>query len=113
MRRMAFILGSSLLLLMIHWNCVIGHFQRFWGASSYFWQAQWERLLSTFEGKEWLLYVLGVTQVPLLVYWPFSGLLLVVETGKPNFISRYRIQVDNNGCAGQTWLCHGMKLNRD
>uniref|UniRef100_A0A8C2XWM3 Uncharacterized protein n=1 Tax=Capra hircus TaxID=9925 RepID=A0A8C2XWM3_CAPHI len=59
MRRMAFILGSSLLLLMIHWNCVIGHFQRFWGASSYFWQAQWERLLSTFEGKEWLLYVLG------------------------------------------------------
>ncbi|KAJ1059874.1 hypothetical protein K5549_004312 [Capra hircus] len=98
MRRMAFILGSSLLLLMIHWNCVIGHFQRFWGASSYFWQAQWERLLSTFEGKEWLLYVLGVTQVPLLVYWPFSGLLLVVETGKPNFISRYRIQVDNNGC---------------
>lgn len=44
------------------------------------------------------LLTLGVTQVPLLVYWPFSGLLLVVETGKPNFISRYRIQVDNNGC---------------
>ncbi|XP_069448572.1 fatty acid hydroxylase domain-containing protein 2 [Ovis canadensis] len=98
MRRMAFILGSSLLLLMIHWNCVIGHFQRFWGASIYFWQAHWERLLSTFEGKEWLLYVLGVTQVPLLVYWPFSGLLLVVEARKPNFISPYRIQVDSNGC---------------
>ncbi|XDC76069.1 hypothetical protein R6Z07F_007242 [Ovis aries] len=98
MRRMAFILGSSLFLLMIHWNCVIGHFQRFWGASIYFWQAHWERLLSTFEGKEWLLYVLGVTQVPLLVYWPFSGLLLVVEARKPNFISPYRIQVDSNGC---------------
>uniref|UniRef100_A0A8C0AAG5 Uncharacterized protein n=1 Tax=Bos mutus grunniens TaxID=30521 RepID=A0A8C0AAG5_BOSMU len=113
MRRTAFILGSSLLLLMVHWNCVIGYLQRFWGASCYFWQAQWERLLSTFEGKEWLLYILGVTQVPLLVYRTFSGLLLVDVTGKPNFISRYRIHVDNNGRSGQTWLCHGMKLNRD
>nr|CAI9689070.1 unnamed protein product [Rangifer tarandus platyrhynchus] len=95
MRRMAFILGSGLLLLMAHWNCVTGHLQRFWGVSGYFWQAQWERLLFTFEGKEWLLYILGVTQVPLLVYWTFSGLLLVADvTGKPNFISRYRIQVD-------------------
>ncbi|XP_061007792.1 fatty acid hydroxylase domain-containing protein 2 [Dama dama] len=97
MRRTAFILGSGLLLLMAHWNCVTGHLQRFWGVSGYFWQAQWERLLSTFEGKEWLLYILGVTQVPLLVYWTFSGLLLVADvTGKPNFISRYRIQVSNN-----------------
>ncbi|KAF4015278.1 hypothetical protein G4228_005945 [Cervus hanglu yarkandensis] len=62
MRRTAFILGSGLLLLMAHWNCVT-----------------------------------GVTQVPLLVYWTFSGLLLVADvTGKPNFISRYRIQVSNN-----------------
>ncbi|OWK12071.1 hypothetical protein Celaphus_00003790, partial [Cervus elaphus hippelaphus] len=114
MRRTAFILGSGLLLLMAHWNCVTGHFQRFWGVSGYFWQAQWERLLSTFEGKEWLLYILApevalmfpfcfltlrVTQVPLLVYWTFSGLLLVADvTGKPNFISRYRIQVSNNDC---------------
>ncbi|CAN0449699.1 unnamed protein product [Rangifer tarandus platyrhynchus] len=99
MRRMAFILGSGLLLLMAHWNCVTGHLQRFWGVSGYFWQAQWERLLFTFEGKEWLLYILGVTQVPLLVYWTFSGLLLVADvTGKPNFISRYRIQVNNNDC---------------
>lgn len=41
---------------------------------------------------------LGVTQVPLLVYRTLSGLLLVLDvTGKPNFISRYRIHVDNNG----------------
>uniref|UniRef100_A0A8C6CR17 Fatty acid hydroxylase domain containing 2 n=1 Tax=Moschus moschiferus TaxID=68415 RepID=A0A8C6CR17_MOSMO len=109
MRRTAFILGSSLLLLMAHWNCVIGYLQRFWGASGYFWQAQWERLLSTFEGKEWLLYILGVTQVPLLVYWAFSGLLLVVDvTGKPNFISHYRIQVDNSDHVGPMKLCQAI-----
>ncbi|XP_059030102.1 fatty acid hydroxylase domain-containing protein 2 isoform X3 [Mustela lutreola] len=107
MKRTAFILGSGLLLLVAFWNSVTclhpetsmtslpRHLQRFWGASGYFWQAQWERLLSTFEGKEWALYIIGATQVPVLFFWAFNGLLLVVDTtGKPNFISRYRIQVD-------------------
>lgn len=35
------------------------HLQRFWGASGHFWQAQWERLLLTYEGKEWILFVTG------------------------------------------------------
>lgn len=35
------------------------HLQRFWGASGHFWQTQWEVLLSAFEGKEWMLYLLG------------------------------------------------------
>ena len=40
---------------------------------------------------------LGATQVPILFFWTLSGLLLVVDTtGKPNFISRYRIQVGKN-----------------
>lgn len=40
---------------------------------------------------------LGATQVPVFFFWSFSGLLLVVDTtGKPNFISRYRIQVGKN-----------------
>lgn len=40
---------------------------------------------------------LGATQVPSLLFWSFNGLLLVVDTtGKPNFISRYRIQVGKN-----------------
>ncbi|XP_021552956.1 fatty acid hydroxylase domain-containing protein 2 [Neomonachus schauinslandi] len=95
MRRTAFILASGLLLLVAFWNTVTWHLQRFGGTSGYFWQVQWERLLSRFEGKEWTLYITGVTQVPSLVFWSFNGLLLVVDTtGKPNFISRYRIQVD-------------------
>ncbi|XP_073913165.1 fatty acid hydroxylase domain-containing protein 2 isoform X1 [Castor canadensis] len=97
MRRTAFILGSGLLLLVAFWNSVTWHLQRFWGASGYFWQAQWERLLSTFEGKEWILFIIGAAQVPGLLFWAFNGLLLVVDiTGKPSFISRYRIQVGKN-----------------
>lgn len=97
MRRTAFILGSGLLLFVALWNSVTWHLQRFWGASGYFWQTQWERLLSEFEGKEWLLFTLGATGVPALVFWVFSGLLLVVDTtGKPSFISRYRIQAGKN-----------------
>ncbi|KAM9253963.1 fatty acid hydroxylase domain-containing protein 2 isoform 1-T1 [Dugong dugon] len=97
MRRTAFIVGSGLLLLVALWNSVTWHLQRFWGASGFFWQGQWERLLSTFEGKEWILFTIGATQVPVLFFWSFNGLLLVVDTtGKPNFISRYRIQIGKN-----------------
>jgi hypothetical protein len=39
----------------------------------------------------------GAAQVPGLLFWAFNGLLLVVDiTGKPSFISRYRIQVGKN-----------------
>ncbi|XP_006894793.1 PREDICTED: fatty acid hydroxylase domain-containing protein 2 [Elephantulus edwardii] len=97
MRRTVFILGSGLLLFVALWNSVTWHLQRFWGASGFFWQAQWEKLLSAFEGKEWILFTIATTQVPGLFFWLFSGLLLVVDTtGKPNFISRYRIQMGKN-----------------
>ncbi|XP_004696805.1 fatty acid hydroxylase domain-containing protein 2 [Echinops telfairi] len=97
MRRTAVILGSGLLLFVAFWNSVTWHLQKFWGASGCFWQTQWEKLLSTFEGKEWLLYVIGATQVPNLLFWSFNVLLLVVDTtGKPSFISRYRIQIGKN-----------------
>lgn len=46
------------------------HLQRFWGASGHFWQAQWEKLLLTFEGKEWVLFVTGeLPRRPALRAW--------------------------------------------
>uniref|UniRef100_A0A2K5IRV1 Fatty acid hydroxylase domain-containing protein n=1 Tax=Colobus angolensis palliatus TaxID=336983 RepID=A0A2K5IRV1_COLAP len=114
MRRTAFILGSGLLSFVAFWNSVTWHLQRFWGASGYFWQAQWERLLTTFEGKEWILFFIGAIQVPCLFFWSFNGLLLVVDTtGKPNFISRYRIQVGKNEPADETWSHNGMEVNKE
>lgn len=95
--RTALILGSGLLLLAAFWNSVTWYPQRFWGASGDFWQTRWETLLSTFEGNEWILYIIGVVLVPGLCFWGFNGLLLMVDrTGKPTFISRYRIQLDKN-----------------
>ncbi|XP_075398832.1 fatty acid hydroxylase domain-containing protein 2-like [Tenrec ecaudatus] len=39
----------------------------------------------------------GITQVPNLVFWSLNALFLVSDTsGKPNFISRYRIQIGKN-----------------
>ncbi|XP_023569030.1 fatty acid hydroxylase domain-containing protein 2 isoform X1 [Octodon degus] len=97
MRRIAFILGSGLLLSVALWNSVMWHLQRFWGASGHFWQAQWERLLWNFEGKEWILFITGAALVPGLLFWAFNGLLLVVDTtGKPGCIARYRIQQGKN-----------------
>ncbi|XP_042553547.1 fatty acid hydroxylase domain-containing protein 2 [Dipodomys spectabilis] len=97
MKRTAFILGSGLLLFVAFWNSVPWHLQRFWGASGYFWQAQWERILSTFGDKELILFFTGSGLIPALIFWAFSGILLVVDTtGKLNFISRYRIQVGKN-----------------
>ncbi|XP_038943139.1 fatty acid hydroxylase domain-containing protein 2 isoform X4 [Rattus norvegicus] len=97
MRRTALILGLGLLLLAAFWNSITWYPQRFWGASGDFWQTRWETLLSTFEGNEWILYIIGVVLVPGLCFWGFNGLLLMVDrTGKPTFISRYRIQLDKN-----------------
>ncbi|XP_077636920.1 fatty acid hydroxylase domain-containing protein 2 [Crocuta crocuta] len=97
MRRTAFILGSGLLLLVAFWNFVSWQLQRFGDASGHFPQAHWERLLSTFEGKEWILYIIATILVPTLLYWSFNGLLLLADTArKPSLISRYRIQAGQN-----------------
>ncbi|EDL07776.1 fatty acid hydroxylase domain-containing protein 2 [Mus musculus] len=97
MRNTTLIQGSGLLLLLVFWNSVTWHLQRFWDASGYFCQTQWEKLLSTFEGYEWILYYIGVILVPGLCFWGLSGLLLLVDTTeKPTFISRYRIQRGKN-----------------
>lgn len=97
MRRTAFILGSGLLLLVAFWNSVTWHLQRFWGASGHFWQTEWERLLDAFEGREWVLYLTGAVLVPALLFWAFNALLLLVDvTGRPQLITRYRIQQGKN-----------------
>lgn len=56
----------------------------------------------------------GTMLLPTITFWLLNGLLLVVDTtGKPSFITRYRIQVDKNnpvGCvrlteSDCTWTC--------
>ncbi|KAJ6667846.1 hypothetical protein lerEdw1_016167, partial [Lerista edwardsae] len=73
------------------------HLQEFWGASGFFWQTQWENLHHMLGGNELAIYLLGVVVIPFLVFWSFNGILMVADvTGKPSFITRYRIQLGKN-----------------
>ncbi|KAG7232123.1 hypothetical protein INR49_009527 [Caranx melampygus] len=73
------------------------HLQRFWGASGDFWQNQWTKAYQAFEGHDAALFYFGTMFFPTLTFWATNALLLLVDTtGKPAFITRYRIQTDKN-----------------
>ncbi|KAL4660020.1 fatty acid hydroxylase domain-containing protein 2 [Arapaima gigas] len=96
-KKAAFVIGSSLFLLAAFRNSITWHLQRFWGASGDFWQKQWTGVYHLFDGNEWALFFLGTMLVPTLSFWLFNALFMVADlTGKPNFITRYRIQMDKN-----------------
>jgi len=96
-KKAAFVIGSGLLFLAAFGNSLTWHLQRFWGASGDFWQDQWTKLYVMYEGREAALFFSGTMTVPFVAFWVTNGLLLLVDmTGKPSFITRYRIQVDKN-----------------
>ncbi|XP_029439989.1 fatty acid hydroxylase domain-containing protein 2 [Rhinatrema bivittatum] len=96
-KKTAFVLGSGLLTFAAFRNSVTWHLQRFWGASGYFWQAQWGKVHHYFGGSEWALFSLGALLIPTLAFWFFNAILMVIDiTEKPSFITRYRIQLGKN-----------------
>ncbi|XP_066474408.1 fatty acid hydroxylase domain-containing protein 2 isoform X2 [Tiliqua scincoides] len=93
----AFILGPALLVFLAFRNSITWHLQKFWGASGFFWQTQWENLHYMLGGNDLVIYILGTTIIPSIVFWGFNGILMVADvTGKPTFITRYRIQLGKN-----------------
>ncbi|KAG1924689.1 fatty acid hydroxylase domain-containing protein 2-like [Pimephales promelas] len=96
-KKAAFVIGSGLFFLVGFRNSVTWHLQRFWGASGDFWQTQWTKLHQAMGGNEAALFFIGTMLVPTLSFWLFNALLMLVDTtGKPSFITRYRIQPDKN-----------------
>nr|XP_020467607.1 fatty acid hydroxylase domain-containing protein 2 [Monopterus albus] len=96
-KKAVLVIGSGFLFLAAFGNSLTWHLQRFWGASGDFWQNLWTTLYVAFEGHDAALFFLGTVLLPALLFWLFNALLLVVDTtGKPSFITRYRIQVDEN-----------------
>ncbi|XP_062358187.1 fatty acid hydroxylase domain-containing protein 2 isoform X1 [Cinclus cinclus] len=62
-----------------------------------FWQTAWLEFYDHMEGDEWTIFLTGAALVPALAFWGFNGILLVADiTGKPTFITRYRIQLGKN-----------------
>ncbi|XP_005147228.2 fatty acid hydroxylase domain-containing protein 2 isoform X2 [Melopsittacus undulatus] len=71
--------------------------QHIWDTLGHFWQTMWLKLYYLLEGKELTLFLLGAALVPTLTFWCFNGILMVADvTGKPTFITRYRIQLGKN-----------------
>ncbi|XP_077362064.1 fatty acid hydroxylase domain-containing protein 2 isoform X2 [Festucalex cinctus] len=96
-KKAAVVIGSGILFLAAFGNSLTWHLQKFWGASGDFWQNLWTKLYVMFEGHNEALFYMGTMLVPTVVFWSFNGLLLLVDTtGRPSFITRYRIQADKN-----------------
>ncbi|KAM4545068.1 fatty acid hydroxylase domain-containing protein 2 [Odontesthes bonariensis] len=109
-KKAAVIIGSGILFLAAFGNSLTWHLQRFWGASGDFWQNLWTKLYVAFEGHDAALFFLGTMLAPTVVFWSTNALLLLVDiTGKPSFITRYRIQVDKNSPVDPVKLRHAVK----
>lgn len=110
LKKAAFIIGSGIFLLAAFGNSITWHLQRFWGASGDFWQTQWTKLHLLFGGNEWALFFMGSMIVPTAAFWLFNALLMVADsTGRPVFITRYRIQVDKNSPVDPAKLRHAVR----
>lgn len=109
-KKAVFVIGSGILLLAAFGNSLTWHFQKFWGASGDFWQNLWTKLYLMFEGHDAALFYMGTMLLPTLAYWGSNSLLLLVDTtGKPSFITRYRIQVDKNNPVDPVKLRNAVK----
>ncbi|XP_015272555.1 PREDICTED: fatty acid hydroxylase domain-containing protein 2 [Gekko japonicus] len=83
----------------------IRYLQKFLGASGLYWQTQWENLYHSLGGNEWLIFFIVTLLVPGIIFWSFNMILMVVDvTGKPTFITQYRIQLGKNDPVDRTRL---------
>ncbi|XP_029028429.1 fatty acid hydroxylase domain-containing protein 2 [Betta splendens] len=109
-KKAAFVIGSGILFLAAFGNSLTWHLQRFWGASGDFWQNLWTKIYVAFEGHDAALFCFGTMFLPTVSFWASNGLLLLVDTtGKPSFITRYRIQVDRNNPVDPVKLRQALK----
>ncbi|NXJ63281.1 FXDC2 protein, partial [Rostratula benghalensis] len=97
MKLTARVLATGLLIVTALVNFASRYAQSIWESLGHFWQTRWLELYYLFEGDEWKIFLLGAAIVPALVFWCFNGILMVADvTGKPAFITRYRIQLGKN-----------------
>ncbi|XP_034462377.1 fatty acid hydroxylase domain-containing protein 2 [Hippoglossus hippoglossus] len=109
-KKAAFVIGSGILFLAAFGNSLTWHLQRFWGASGDFWQNMWTQLYVAFEGHDAALFFFGTMFIPTVAFWVPNALLLLADTtGKPSFITRYRIQMEKNNPVDPAKLRHAMK----
>ncbi|NWU93047.1 FXDC2 protein, partial [Upupa epops] len=93
----AYVLSTSVLIITALVNSLSWYAQAIWEALGHFCQTAWLSLYYQFGGDKWTIFLFGAVVVPSLAFWCFNGILLVADvTGKPVFITRYRIQLGKN-----------------
>ncbi|XP_062979396.1 fatty acid hydroxylase domain-containing protein 2-like [Elgaria multicarinata webbii] len=109
-KRLPFILGLGLLMLIAFQNSFTGQLQKSRKASGFFLQTQWENVYHRLGGNESLIFFCCTSGVPLLVFCILNGTFMVVDaTGKPKFITRYRIQLGKNEPADRQKMYNAFK----
>ncbi|TKS83132.1 Fatty acid hydroxylase domain-containing protein 2 [Collichthys lucidus] len=109
-KKAAFVIGSGILFLAAFGNSLTWHLQRFWGASGDFWQKLWTKVYLAFEDHDAALFFFGTMTFPTIAFWGLNIMLMMVDsTGKPSFITRYRIQMDKNNPVDPAKLRHAVK----
>ncbi|KAM4678113.1 fatty acid hydroxylase domain-containing protein 2 [Discoglossus pictus] len=109
LKKTGFVLGTGLLTFVAFRNSVTWHLQRFWGASGDFWQSQWGKVHDYFGGNELALFSLGAMAIPSLSFWLYNAVLMLTDlTGKPQFITKYRIQLGKNSPVDSAKLRHAV-----
>lgn len=92
-----FVIGTALVIFIAARNSITWHLQRFWGASGNYWQSKWEYVHRYFNGDEMAIALWGSFIVISLTFWSFNGFLFFLDlTGRPQFLTKYRIQPDKN-----------------
>jgi methylsterol monooxygenase len=92
-----FIIISVLTIIAAVKNTLTWLLQSFWGDSSNFWQAQWDRLLDVIGDDPYTLSVYVPAIYTFAVYWIIGGIYTIMDiTNKPAALRRYKIQAGTN-----------------
>ncbi|CAC5401782.1 FAXDC2 [Mytilus coruscus] len=82
-----------------------------WAASGNFWQNLWDSVYELFGRNDFAVGVIGSILFTNCVIWGANALFLVLDlTGKPSFMLKYKVQMDQNLAVDRKKLKKAVKL---
>lgn len=94
-KKIAFIIGTAVLVVASVRNSVTWHFERFWGASKYFYQDIWNVVHRDICNENNLvLATIGTHAFLFLYFWMNSIFFMYLDIFKPKYFMKYKIQED-------------------
>lgn len=76
-----------------------------------FWTELWNRIIDVTGENPFHIYVIGTTLFSFTVYWIFGGLFVLMDlTLKPEFLRRYKVQVNTNEPVDKRQLINAIRV---